>query len=214
MRFFPGLLAFSSDRKDTPKSPSSTISEEAFVSALFGEPKFIMVKSWYVVHTRAGQEKKVKSLLDHFIKQGESNIFEVIVPTEEITEIVKGQRKISPREFLPGYILVKMDFNEEIWYRIQSIPGVLDILGEGNMPTPLPEEEIQTLLNVLEEKKKPAPRLEFEKGEHIEIKDGPFANFSGIIKEVKPDKEKLKVSVFIFGRATLVELEYWQVEKV
>ncbi|HCG77103.1 MAG: transcription termination/antitermination protein NusG [bacterium (Candidatus Ratteibacteria) CG_4_10_14_3_um_filter_41_18] len=173
-----------------------------------------MVKSWYVVHTRAGQEKKVKSLLDHFIKQGESNIFEVIVPTEEITEIVKGQRKISPREFLPGYILVKMDFNEEIWYRIQSIPGVLDILGEGNMPTPLPEEEIQTLLNVLEEKKKPAPRLEFEKGEHIEIKDGPFANFSGIIKEVKPDKEKLKVSVFIFGRATLVELEYWQVEKV
>ncbi len=174
-----------------------------------------MAKRWYIVHTKTNQEKKVKSLLEHLITQGEYKIFQVIVPTEEITEIIKGQRKVKPREFFPGYILVEMDLDEETWHEIRTTSNVLGILGEGDRPTPLPEEEIQTLLKVLEEKKKkPSPKVEFEKGEHVEIKEGPFANFSGIVEEVNPEKERLKVGIFIFGRATMVELEYWQVEKV
>ena len=174
-----------------------------------------MAKRWYIVHTKTNQERKVKSLLDHLIRQGESNIFQAIVPTEKITEIIKGQRKVRSREFFPGYILVEMDLDEETWHKIRTTSNVLGILGESDRPTPLPEEEVRTLLDVLEEKKKkPSPKVEFEKGEHVEIKEGPFVNFSGIVEEINPEKERLKVGIFIFGRATMVELEYWQVEKV
>ncbi len=167
-------------------------------------------KKWYVVHTKTNQEKKVKSALEHLIEQKEGNIFQVIVPTEDVTEIIKGQQKMKAQKFYPGYIFVEMESDEETRHKVRTTSNVLNILkGE------VSKNEIQSLLTFWEEKKKkPSPKNEFEKGEHVEIKEGPFANFSGIVEDVNPEKGKLKVGVFVFGRDTRVELEYWQVEKV
>ena len=175
-----------------------------------------MAKRWYVIHTQTGQEEKVRSNLESKL-QGDLKelISQIFIPTETVSEVKDGKKKISQRKFFPGYVLVEMDLNEKSWYAIRNTPGVSGFVGSGRKPLPLPEEQIRTILKQTEEKKeKPSPKVVFERGEAVKVIEGPFTNFNGNIDEVNPDKGRLKVMVSIFGRATPVELEYWQVEKI
>jgi transcription termination/antitermination protein NusG len=175
------------------------------------------MRNWYVVHTQTGLEDKVKALLEHRI--GAQNLAEsiskVVIPTEQISEVRSGKKKISQRKFFPGYILVEMDLSEEAYLLVKTTPGVTGFIGLGKKPMPLPEHEVNSILKRTEETAaKPSPRTVFDRGEAVRVTDGPFVNFNGTIDEVHPEKGKLRVSVSIFGRATPVELEYWQVEKI
>lgn len=172
-------------------------------------------KKWYVVHTLSGQEYKVKEILENNVKDQNMQelIPQVLIPTENVSEVKAGKKSISTRKFFPGYILVNMAFTEETWLLVKQTPGVIGFVGSG-APVPLREDEIKEILEQIEAKKeKVKPKVIFEKGEIIKITDGPFLNFNGTIDEVYPDKGKLKVMVQIFGRTTPVELEYWQVER-
>jgi len=175
------------------------------------------MKNWYVVHTQTGSEDKVKSYLENKLSaEGlQDFISKVVIPTEQISEVRSGKKRISQRKFFPGYILVEMELNEKTYLFIKNTPGVTGFIGLGKRPMPLPQAEVEGILKRTQETQaKPSPKVIFEKGEQVRIKDGPFVNFNGIIDEVRPEKGKLKVSVSIFGRATPVELEYWQVEKI
>ena len=172
---------------------------------------------WYVVHTQTGSEEKAKAgLLSRMAKTIlKDYIGEIVVPTEQVSEIRGGKKRISTRKFFPGYILLKMEMTKESWYLVKTTPGITGFIGPGNNPTPLSENEVENILKRTHETEaKPSPKIVFEIGEPIRIAQGPFANFNGSVVEVFPERGKLKVSVSIFGRATLVELEYWQVEKV
>ena len=172
---------------------------------------------WYVVHTQTGLEEKVKVALENQIAKKEltSLIGKVFIPTEQVSEVRSGKRKVTQRRFFPGYILVEMDLNEQTYLVVKGIPGVTGFIGPGKKPMALPEEEVDRILKRTEETQvKPSPKITFEKGEQVRVSDGPFINFNGTVDELHPEKGKLKVSVSIFGRATPVELEYWQVEKI
>ncbi len=175
------------------------------------------MKSWYVVHTQTGSEDKVKTLLESRIvaKGMQDSISKIIIPTEQISEVRSGKKRVSQRKFFPGYLLIEMELNEETYLFIKTTTGVTGFIGLGKRPMPLPKEEVENILKRTEETKvKPSPKTVFEKGEQVRVKEGPFLNFNGSIEEIHPEKGKLKVSVSIFGRSTPVELEYWQVEKV
>lgn len=175
------------------------------------------MKNWYVVHTQTGSEEKVKSALEKRIAQDamQDLVTKVIIPTEQISEVRSGKKRISQRKFFPGYLLVEMELDEKTYLFIKGVPGVTGFIGLGKRPMPLPQTEVDNILKRTEETQvKPSPKIIFEKGEQVRVKDGPFVNFNGAIEEIHPEKGKLKVSVSIFGRATPVELEYWQVEKV
>lgn len=170
---------------------------------------------WYVVHTLSGQEQKVKEQLERRVAMEtlQEKISSVLIPIENVSEVRAGKKKITKRKFFPGYILVEMELSEESWYLVKNTPGVIGFVGAGS-PVPLQESEIQNILLQIEEKKeKVKPKVVFEKGEIVKVNDGPFVNFTGSVEELDPDRGKLKVSVTIFGRATPVELEYWQVER-
>jgi transcriptional antiterminator NusG len=176
-----------------------------------------MPKKWYVVHTQTGCENRIKeSLLARAASSGKEDMFgEVLIPTEQVSEVKDGQKKITERKFYPGYVLVEMDLTDDTWYIVKNTPGISGFVGSGNKPIPLAENEVNVILEQQEEKKtKPQPKVIFESGESVRVKEGAFANFNGTIEEVNPHKGKLKVMVTIFGRATPVELEYWQVEKL
>ncbi|MCX5697814.1 MAG: transcription termination/antitermination protein NusG [Candidatus Omnitrophica bacterium] len=175
------------------------------------------MKNWYVVHTQTGLEDKVKSLLESRIVSQKLTDFiaKVIIPTEQVSEVRSGKKKISQRKFFPGYILVEMELSEATYLAIKTTPGVTGFIGLGKKPMPLSQTEVDNILKrTVETQVKPSPKIVFERGEQVRITDGPFVNFSGTIDEVHPEKGKLKASVSIFGRATPVELEYWQVEKI
>ncbi len=177
-----------------------------------------MAKSWYVIHTLTGKEEKVKTSLEAQVKNNnlEEQIGKILVPTERVSEITKlGRKKITKRHYYPGYVLIQMDWSDHIWYMIKNTTGVTGFIGAGKKPLPLKESEVKTILRQAEEKKeKPVPKIIFEKGETLRVKEGPFTNFSGIVEEIYPDKGKLKMAVSIFGRSTPVELDYWQVERI
>lgn len=176
-----------------------------------------MAKHWYVIHTQTGYEDRVKTTLESKVKTGlaKDAISQVLVPIEQVSEVKGGKKRISQRKFFPGYILVEMELTDESWYLIKSIPGVTGFVGAGSRPLPLREDEIDTILKQAKEaKEKPTPKVVFEKGESVRVNDGPFTNFNGAIEEVNPAKGKIKVMISIFGRATPVELETWQVEKI
>lgn len=142
-------------------------------------------------------------------------IEKILIPTEKVAEVRGGKKKISFRKFFPGYVLIEMELTDKLWYLIKATPGVTGFIGPRARPQPLKDQEIKNILRQAQEKKeKPTPKVIFEKGEGIKVVVGPFTNFNGIVEEINPHKGKLKVSVSIFGRATPVELEYWQVEKV
>jgi len=175
------------------------------------------VKKWYVVHTQTGAEDKVKLALDSKIAASEIKecFSQVVIPKEQISEVRSGKKKISERKFFPGYILVEMDFNERSWLLVKTTPGVTGFIGSGNKPSALTSEEVDNILKRTQEAQtKPTPKVSFDIGEAVRVTDGPFVNFNGVIEGVRPDKQKISVSVSIFGRSTPVELEYWQVEKV
>ncbi len=176
-----------------------------------------MAKHWYVIHAQTGYEDRIKTVLEAKVKAGltKDAISQILVPIEQVSEIKAGKKRISQRKFFPGYILVEMELNDEAWYLIKSIPGVTGFVGAGSRPLPLKEDEIETILKQAKDAKdKPTPKVIFEKGEAVRVTDGPFTNFNGTIEEANVAKGKIKVMISIFGRATPVELETWQVEKV
>ncbi len=176
-----------------------------------------MSKHWYVIHTQTGYEDRVKKALESKVKAGlaKDNITQVLVPIEQVSEVKAGKKRISQRKFFPGYLLVEMELTDETWYLIKSTSGVTGFVGAGSKPLPLNEAEIDAILKQAKEaKEKPTPKIVFEKGESVRVNDGPFTNFNGNIEEVNLTKGKIKVMISIFGRATPVELETWQVEKV
>lgn len=175
------------------------------------------MKNWYVVHTQTGSEDKVKTYLESKVaSEGlQELISKVVIPVEQVSEVRSGKRKISSRKFFPGYLLVEMELDEKTYFLIKTTPGVTGFIGLGKKPMPLPQHEVDNILKRTEETQvKPSPKIIFEKGEQVRVTEGPFVNFNGSIEEIHPEKGKLKVSVSIFGRATPVELEYWQVEKI
>ncbi len=172
---------------------------------------------WFVVHTQTGAEEKARAGLESRMATTDlkNYIGEIIVPTEQVSEIRGGKKKILSRKFFPGYILIKMEMTKESWYLVKTTPGITGFIGPGRKPTPLTEDEVNSILKRTQDTEtKPSPKIVFEVSEPIRIAEGPFANFNGSVMEVYPERGKLKVSVSIFGRATLVELEYWQVEKL
>jgi transcriptional antiterminator NusG len=175
------------------------------------------VKNWYIIHTQTGSEEKVKTSLENRIaSQGLGDLIsKIVIPTEQVSEIRAGKKRVSERKFFPGYLLVEMELNEQTYFLIKKTPGVTGFIGLGKRPMPLPQEEVDNILKRTEETQaKPSPKVTFEPGEQVRVTEGPFVNFNGTIDEVHPEKGKLKVSVSIFGRATPIELEYWQVEKI
>ena len=175
------------------------------------------MKQWYILHILSGAEEKAKANLEARIKAhnyGET-IDEIVIPKEQVTEVKLGKKKVLERKFFPGYMLVHMDMNEESWLFVRNTPGITTFIGPRRKPSPIPQEDVDKILNKAEESKsKPAPKVSFDKGEAVRVMEGPFVNFNGVVDEVYPEKGKLKVSVSIFGRTTPVELEFWQVEKI
>lgn len=175
-----------------------------------------MAKNWYVVHTFSGYEQKAKAALEERIKTlGKQDFFgEVLVPVEKVVELVKGKKKTSSRKFFPGYILVQMELNDETWHVVKGTPKVTGFVGGTTHPPSVSDEEVKNITRQMEEGAiKPKPRVFFSTGESVKVVDGPFADFNGVVEEVRPDKGKLRVLISIFGRATPVELEFVQVER-
>ncbi|NCC25164.1 MAG: transcription termination/antitermination protein NusG [Deltaproteobacteria bacterium] len=171
---------------------------------------------WYVIHTYSGFENRVEQTVKEMIRTGQAKdlIEDIIVPTEKVVELVKGQKRTSTRKFYPGYVLIKMIFNDESWHMIQSIPKVTGFIGGKNRPTPLSETEANQIISTIQIRKEdPRPKFHFERGDEVRVIDGPFSNFNAVVEDVNYDKGKLKVSVSIFGRQTPVELDFVQVSK-
>ncbi len=176
-----------------------------------------MAKRWYIVHAYSNFERKVaESIKERAAAAGLADMFEeVLVPMEEVVEMRRGRKVSSERKFFPGYVLVKMDLNDETYHLIKATPKVTGFLGTENKPIPITEEEAGRILQQVQEGvERPKPSVTFEIGEQVRVADGPFASFNGLVEEVDEERARLKVAVSIFGRATPVELEYAQVEKL
>ena len=176
-----------------------------------------MSMRWYVVHVFSGMEKKVQSSLQERIERAglQSSFGRILVPTEEVIESRGGQRAVTERRIFPGYVLVEMEFSDEAWHLVKSTNRVTGFLGgTGSRPTPIPEKEVLRLFSQIEEGgEKPRPKILFEVGEVLRIKEGPFADFNGTVESVNYERSKVQVNVTIFGRITPVELDFSQVEK-
>ena len=176
-----------------------------------------MSKRWYVVHAYSGFEKSVqRALIDRINRSGMQDSFgQILVPVEEVIEMRGGQKTVTERKFFPGYVLVEMEMNDESWHLVKSTPKVTGFVGGArNRPTPISQADVQKIVSQMQEgSEKPRLKVEFEVGEMVRVKEGPFADFNGSIEEVNYEKNKLRVSVTIFGRATPVELEFSQIEK-
>ena len=176
-----------------------------------------MALRWYVVHAYSNFENKVKQALEDRVKRDglEQYFGKILVPTEEIVEMRMGQQRKSERKFFPGYVLVQMELTDETWHLVKDVPRVLGFIGgTSDRPAPISEKEAMSILNRVEEGvNKPRPKILFEAGEVVRVIDGPFKDFNGVVEEVNYEKNKLKISVLIFGRSTSVELGFGQVEK-
>lgn len=176
-----------------------------------------MTKRWYVVHAYSGFEKSVqRTLVERIARAGMQDKFgQILVPVEEVIEMKGGQKSISERKFFPGYVLVEMDMDDESWHLVKSTPRVTGFIGgTATKPTPITQKEVDKIMAQMQEGvEKPRPKVLFETGEMVRVKDGPFTDFNGTVEEVNYEKSRLRVSVTIFGRATPVELEFAQVEK-
>ena len=171
---------------------------------------------WYVIHTYAGYENKVKANLMSRISSMnvEDKVFEVVIPMEDVMEIKSGKKQVVQKKVFPGYLLCRMYLEDDSWYVVRNTPGVTGFVGSGAKPTPLSDREVDKILQVKPDQKKLKPRLEFEEQESVRVTSGPFANFTGSISEINVDQSKLKVLVNIFGRETPVELGFDQVAKL
>ena len=177
-----------------------------------------MAQRWYVVHAYSGYENKVKiALMEYVERAGIQDLFgEILVPSEEVVEIRDGKKRTSERKFFPGYVLVQMEMTEESWHLVKSVPQVMGFIGgTSDRPAPISQKEVDRILQRVETSiDKPRPKVIYEPGEMVRVVDGPFKEFEAVIENVDYDKNKLQVSVLIFGRSTPVELEFTQVEKI
>jgi transcriptional antiterminator NusG len=177
----------------------------------------MMAKSWYVVHTYSQFEKSVqRALTERIQRDGMQDKFgQILVPVEEVVELKSGQKSISERKFFPGYVLVEMEMTDETWHLVKNTPKVTGFLGGSAMkPTPISEKEVQNIMRQMQAGvEKPRPKVLFEVGELVRVKEGPFTDFNGSVEDVNYDKNKIRVAVTIFGRSTPVELDFGQVEK-
>ena len=187
------------------------------VEAVEGQPAPNERFKWYILHAYSGFERKVRESIESRVQAFglKDRVGRVMIPTEPVTEIVNGKKRTVERVFLPGYVLVEMDLDNDLWHVIKNTPRVTGFLGTGDKPVALSEEEVSSILFRTDvSKEKPRLKIKFEKNESVRITEGPFANFNGIVDEVNEDRETLKVMVTIFGRSTPVELEFGKVEKV
>ena len=172
---------------------------------------------WYVIHTYSGFENKVKQSIEQRVSTlglGEV-VSQIMIPTETIVELKKGKRREASQKFFPGYVLIRMEMSDDLWYLIKNTPKVTGFVGPGVRPTPIPEEQVRAILQQVETgAERPKHRILFSRGENVRVIDGPFSNFTGVVDEVKPEKGRLKVMVSIFGRPTPVDLEFLQVERI
>ncbi len=174
---------------------------------------------WYVLHTQSGYEKKVRTNLEARTSSMnmEHRIFEVVIPTEEVVEFKNGEKKLVEKKLFPGYLLCRMRIDDDSWFVVRNTPGVTGFVGAGNKPSPLPRKDVEMFLTEADEAtetvRKGRPKMEYEVGETVQVKEGPFADFEGQIEEINVEQLKLKVLVNIFGRETPVELEFGQVRK-
>jgi len=176
-----------------------------------------MPMRWYIVHAYSGFEKKVaEAIREQIVQKNMSDLIEqVLVPTEEVVEMRRGQKINSERKFFPGYVLVKMDMTNDSYHLVKNVGKVTGFLGSANKPQPIPDREAERILQQMQDGiERPKPSIMFEIGEQVRVSDGPFASFNGIVEDIDEERTRLKVSVSIFGRATPVELEYTQVEKL
>ncbi len=173
-------------------------------------------KRWYIIHTYSGHEAKaMRALLDRAKAMGKEDMFdEVLIPEETVVEMVKGERRTSKRKYFPGYILVRMELTDESWHIVRGTPKITGFVGGDKKPPPISDDEVARMTQQIKEgAAKPKPKIMFDQGENVRVVNGPFANFSGFVDEVMEDKEKLRVMVHVFGRATPVVLDYTNVEK-
>jgi transcription termination/antitermination protein NusG len=177
----------------------------------------VMAVRWYVVHVYSGFERRVaQSIREQAIQAGMADLLpEVLVPTEEVVEVRRGAKVNAERKFFPGYVLVKMEMTDESWHLVKNTPKVTGFLGGKGRPMPISDTEAERIINQVKEGvARPKPSIVFEIGEQVRVADGPFTSFNGLVEEVDEERGRLKVAVSIFGRATPVELEYAQVEKL
>lgn len=175
-----------------------------------------MTARWYVVHVYSGFETKVgETIMEKAAKAGmEDRVEEVMVPKEEVVEMKRGQKVNIERNFFPGYLMIKVDMNDDIWHLVKNTPKVTGFLGANNRPVPISEKEAMRMIQQVQDGvERPRSSITYDIGEEVKVCDGPFASFSGMVEEIDEDKNRLKVSVSIFGRATPVDLDYSQVEK-
>jgi len=176
-----------------------------------------MAHRWYVLHVYSGFENKVADAIHEKARKLKlsERVEEIMVPTEEVVEVQRGKRVNAERKFFPGYVLAKLDMNDHVWHMVKDTPKVTGFLGGSGKPVPISQKEAEALMTQIQEGvDSPRPSITFDVGEEVKVADGPFASFNGLVEEVDEEKGKLKVSVSIFGRATPVELEYTQVEKM
>jgi transcriptional antiterminator NusG len=201
---------------------AEVLDEDALLDATAPKPEspYDRPGRWYVVHTQSGYEKKVKQNLEARTSSMnmEERIHEVVIPMEDVVEFKNGKKVVVQKKMFPGYLLVRCDLDDDSWYVIRNTPGVTGFVGQGAKPSPLPRRDVESFLQVKPEgeeaPKRGKPRLEYESGETVRVKEGPFADFSGEIIEINEDQLKVKVLVNIFGRETPVELEFSQVAKL
>ena len=177
-----------------------------------------MAKKWYVVHAYSGFEKNVqKTLKERIEREGMQDYFgQILVPVEEVVDIKNGKRTLSERKFFPGYVLAEMEMTDDSWHLVKSTPRVTGFIGgTANRPLPITQREVDAIMQQIQTGgEKPKPKVQFEVGQRIRVNEGPFADFNGVVDEVNYERNKLKVSVQIFGRETPVELDFMQIEKV
>ena len=175
-----------------------------------------MARKWYILHTYSGFEEKVKTALQERIsKAGQEDFFgEILVPTEQVVEMIKGAKKTSARKFFPGYILLNVDLNDETWHTVRGTPKVTGFVGNDLHPESLSDADAMKIIGRIKDGAiKPKPKVMYEEGDQVRVVDGPFSNFQGVVDEVYADKGRVRVMVSIFGRETPVELEFIQVTK-
>lgn len=176
-----------------------------------------MSQKWYIIHTYSGFEQKVKNAIMERAKAQSLDhlVTEVLVPTEMVEEMVKGERRLSARKFYPGYVLVRMELTDDSWHLVKDTPKVTGFVGSKTEPVAIPDEDAQKIINQMQEGiAKPKPKIQFELGDKVQVTDGPFTNFTGVVDEVRADRGRVKVMISVFGRPTPVELEFTQLEKI
>ncbi len=216
----PVAASDAGDSAPSAAEPSAGAKPSAPASATAGIPGQTLPirksKKWFVIHTYSGHEVKAKqALLERAKAMGhEADFDEVLIPEESVVEVVKGEKRTSKRKFFPGYILVRMDLNDSTWHIVRDTPKITGFVGDNKNPTPISDEEVAKMTQQIKEgEAKPKRKIHFEEGENVRVISGPFANFSGFVDEVRPEREKVRVMVQVFGRATPIELDYLQLEK-